>query len=489
MSLVGCTKQYECRKNSLKTIQPGHTLSPWVRCTFRNGAGSMITVGNESSPSLDNSAVIKSFNYGFSSGAECKITIHDTMGSSLSIFLNNMMKEFKDSSDRIVEFEWGWTNAGCPTPPPAMKSDMHYLMLAGLETNYVQGKFIHEISALDVTSTALQGGIEKAYGEDGKNAIYLKDALKKLLQEKPDPIVKNIKYCRMQNGELVCNDDIGFKENDPMGPLHSFRGNAGNKLETAKKWISGWVTNNKDKMFEMQYDATDDGGTVMFLEKPTKDCTETGDEKLCIGTYVVNGGEDSPVIEFNPRIKWDFGPVGANGGQIPTGSVQDPKSPNNKSMGIEKCANLSRNGNKNAGQVISTPPTNAHTDIKGKEATSTNNDANSKQLLLDGIHIMDDGIMADMVIVGDPRFPTQSEGVIDGKTVAIAFVNPFHILPSGNSNCGDWLAKPPCNSILSQKDWFIQKVNHRIEGGTYTTILSLRLTSDGLDAPIGTHIK
>jgi len=486
MPLVGCTTNYKC--GPLKTVQPGHTLSPWVRCTFRDGGGSMITVGNESSPSLDNSATIKSFNYGFSSGAECKITIHDTMGSSLSNFLKNMMKEFKDSSDRVVEFQWGWTNTGCPTPPPAMTSVMHYLMLAGLETNYVQGKFIHEISALDVTTTALQGGIEKIYGEDGKNSIFLKDALKKLLQEAPDPIVKSIKYCRMQNGSLICGDQVGFKENDGKGPKHCWRGNAANKLETAKKWIGGWVTNYKDKMFEMQYNATVDGGEVIFMEKPTKDCTDDSDESLCIGTYVVNGGEDSPVIEFNPRIKWDFGPVAANGGQAPTNTVQDDDAPQNKAQGIKKCPNLSRSANKGAGQVISTPPTNVHTDIKGKKATSVNSDATSKQMLLDGIHIMDSGIMADMVIVGDPQFPTQNEGVIDGKTVAIAFVNPFHILPSSGS-CGDWLAKPPCNAILSQKDWFVQKVNHRIEGGTYTTILSLRLTSDGLDANVGTHIS
>jgi len=486
MPLVGCTTNYKC--GPLKTVHPGHTLSPWVRCTFGDGGGSMITVGNESSPSLDNSAVIKSFNYGFSSGVECKITIHDTMGSSLSIFLNNMMRTFKDSSDRVVEFEWGWTNAGCHTPPPAMKSNKHWLMLKGLETNYVQGKFIHEIIASDVLTTSLQGGVEEIYGEDSKNSIFLKDALKKLFLEKPNPIVKEIKYCRMEDGKLVCGDHIGFKENNPKGPKHCFRGNSANKLETAKKWISGWVTNNKDKIFEMQYDDTKKGGAVMLLEQPTLDCTESSVPSLCIGTYIVNGGEDSPVIEFNPRIKWDFGPVGANGGNVPSHTVQDSGSPQNKSMGVEKCPGQSRKGNPGAGQVISTPPTNAHTDILGPKATSTNNVANSKQLLLDGIHIMDSGIMADMTIVGDPRFPTKAEGVINGKTVSIAFVNPFHLLPSSD-NCGDWLARPSCNSILSQKDWFILKVNHRIEGGTYTTILSLRLTSDGLDAPEGTHIK
>jgi len=484
MELVGCTKNYQC--GEIKTVQSGHTLSPWVRVVFRDGGGNMITVGNKSSPSLDNSAVIKSFNYGFSNGADCKIVIHDTMGSSLSVFLKNMMKEFKDSDDRIVQFEWGWTNTGCESdPPPPMKSDVHFLSLAALETNYIQGKFIHEITALDVMNTATQGGIEKLYGETGKNAISLKSALEKLLKEKPKPIVKEIKYCRLENGKMVCG--VGFKEGkNGEGPEYSWRGNAANKLEVAKKWISSHCT-DRDKNFEMQYDSTVDGGTIIFMEKPTKDCDEAPDESLCIGTYVVNGGRDTPVIEFNPRIKWDFGPVGANGGNMSINAIEDPNAPHNKSQGNKKCVNQSRAGNEGAGQVLSTPTTEEHKELNGKNATTIQNDANSKQLLLDGIHIMDNGIMADMVIVGDPRFPTQYDGVIDGKTIAVAFVNPFHIMPSGD--CGDWLAKPPCNAILGQKDWFIQKVNHRIEGGTYTTSLTLRLTSDGLDAPVGAHIK
>lgn len=481
MPLVGCTTQHKC--GPLKTVESGHVLSPWVKCTFRAGGGNTITVGNESAPSLDNSAVIKSFNFGISDGAECKLVIHDTMGSSLSIFLKNMMKELKDASDRFILIQWGWTKSGCPTPPPSSVSPVHYLMLSALETNFVQGKFIHEITATDTMNVAVQGGVEKIYGEDGKNGITLKEAIRRLFTEEPYPIVKDIQYCRLEkSGQVMCN--VKFKD-FPDGPKHSWKGNVANKLETARKWVGGWLT-ERDKVFEPVYESTVDGGKVIFWERPVFDCDEVTSEQLCVGTYIVNGGADSPVIEFNPRIKWDFGPVPANGGQVPENTVE--ADPQNKAQGVKKCPELSRQGAKGSGQVLSTPPTTTHKDILNKDATPKNQQANAKQMVLDGIHIMDDGIMADMIVVGDPTLPTQSDGVIYGKTVAIAFVNPFHLLPN-NSSCGDWLAKPPCNEVLSNKNWLIQKLNHRIENGTYTTSFSLRLTSPGFDTllsdPVG----
>ena len=482
MALVGCVQEHNC--GEIKVVEPGHTLSPWVKVTFRAGGGNTISVGNQSSPSLDNSAVIKSFNIGWSDGAECKIVIHDTMGSSISVFLKNMMIELKDSSDRMIIVQWGWTKSGCPTPPPSSMSKPHILMLDSLETNYIQGKFIHEIKATDTMATAVQGGVEKIYGEDTANGISLKAALKKLLTEEPHPIVKNIKYCRVNNktGLVECN--VKFKD-FPDGPKHKWAGNAANKLEVAKQWVANVLT-EKDKTMVPVYDSLVDGGSVIFWERPVLDCTEISNEKLCIGTYIVNGGINTPVIEFNPRIKWDFGPSPANGGQMADATIES--DPQNKAQGVENCPQLSRNGAKGSGQVLSVPPTNMHRDIYVKDATKIKREANAKAMALDGYHIMDDGILADMVIVGDPTLPTQADGVIDGKMLAIAFVNPFHLMPTG-STCGDWLAKPPCNELLSDKNWLIQKMNHRIEGGTYTTSFSLRLTAPGYDtlvsAPVG----
>ena len=66
-SATGCLLQYVCG-GKVNKPESGHVLSPWVKVTFRVGAAGTITVGNLSSPSMDNSASIKSFDFGFSSG-------------------------------------------------------------------------------------------------------------------------------------------------------------------------------------------------------------------------------------------------------------------------------------------------------------------------------------------------------------------------------------------------------------------------------------
>ena len=197
-----------------------------------------------------------------SNGAECKIVIHDTMGSSLSVFIRNMVKELQGEADNFAVVQWGWTKSGCPTPPINSISKPHYLLIRHLETNFIQGKFIHEVTAVDTMSLAYEGGVEKIYGEDGKNAISLKEALRKLFTEGPNPIVKKLKYCRLNktSGEPECG--IGFKVGEMKedeegsgiksreGPKHSWKGNAANKLETARSWLSGWVTDQDKVLFQ-----------------------------------------------------------------------------------------------------------------------------------------------------------------------------------------------------------------------------------------------
>jgi hypothetical protein len=489
MPLVGCTTQHSC--GNLKTVESGHVLSPWVKCIFRGGGGNEITVGNESCPSLDNSAVIKSFNFGISDGGECKITIHDQMGSSLHVFLKNMVKQLQDQKDWFIIIQWGWTKSGCPNPPPSSTSKRHYLQMRWLETNFVQGKFIHEITAVDTMSLAVEGGIEEIFGEEGKNGLYLKDALQKLFTEKPHPIVKSVKYCRLNKSTGKPECGIGFKEggtgeNAGKGPKFVWKGNAANKLETARSWIGPWVT-DQDKTFVLVYETLVDGGEIIFWERPVFDCDEVTSEAFCLGTYIVNGGADSPVIEFNPRIKWGFAGLPANGGNVPVATVEDVASPQNKAQGVKHCIMQSRTNQKGAGQVISITTPDVSRAVDGDKATGVAMDGQAKQIIQDSIFIMDSGIMADMTIVGDPTLPTQMDGVIQGKTIAIAFVNPFHLLPS-SGKCGDWLASPPCNEVLSNKNWLIMKMNHRIEGGTYTTSFTLRCLSPGFDTGLGNPI-
>ena len=248
---------------------------------------------------------------------------------------------------------------------------------------------------------------------------------------------------------------------------------------------SGYRTDRK-KTFIPTYNTRVDGGEIIFWEKPVVDCGEIMSQSLCIGTYIVNGGKDSPVIEFNPKIKWDFAVVPVPGGQFAGETIQP--TPQAKAQGIIECPQLSRPQAVGAGQTVSTPITNAHKDVFGKDAVKMAQQAQAKQAIEVGIVFTDNVIEADMVVVGDPLLPTQVDGIIGGKFVAIAYINPFHLMPSGDGGCGEWLAKPPCNEILSNKNWQIKRMNHRIAEGTYTTSFGLYLATPGFDINKGQPI-
>jgi hypothetical protein len=159
--------------------------------------------------------------------------------------------------------------------------------------------------------------------------------------------------------------------------------------------------------------------------------------------------------------------------------------PQNKAYGVIQCPQLSRPQVKGSGQTLSTPTTQAHIDIYGKLATNVAQRAQAQSIVEDGIYIMNSGIEADMVVVGDPTLPTQADGIIGGLFVAIAYVNPFHLISSKGLSCGDWLSIPPCNQTLSNKNWQVKRLNHRIADGTYTTTFGLHLPVPGYDLTRG----
>ena len=122
------------------------------------------------------------------------------------------------------------------------------------------------------------------------------------------------------------------------------------------------------------------------------------------------------------------------------------------------------------------------------DATTVVQEGQAMSIYQDNIIIMDGGIRADMVIVGDPKFPTQADGVIYGLFISIVFVNPFHLIADEEEPCGEWMANPPCNEFLSNKNWLIERVNHKIQDGTYTTTLGLWLAAPGVDVKLDIQV-
>lgn len=488
--LSGCGTKY--RAGVLKLPERGWTLSPWVKLTLKR-SGSIITVGNESCPSTMHNAIIKEFEFGQTDGFTMRIVIHDQQGSNFVQFMKDLIKDFKllvPSGALTMEVRWGWVKSGCAEPVPWAASPCHIVMPDNIECNFSQGKFIFEITAKDLPYRMMEARIEKAKGQDDK-PMRLKHALVKMLTDtKEKPAISSVAFLRMEgSGPQPCDF-----EKWPDGPEGTWVPEGRDKLHTAEAWIKDWRT-DRLKGWTMAYDSTKD--QVIFWEDSKPKCGEAKDwDSMCIGTYIVNGGKRSPVIEFNPKIRWDFASLVNAGGGVKEGEPM--LNANTEHVGhvsgrlpcdIQRIEDV----NHTAGIAVNIANNRNSKDILGKKAEDHNQLAVEKHLRAN--KLLHQNIQVDMVIVGDPTLLPPSEGIWT-RNVAIVFINPYHLMIGRggagngmNASCGEWLALPVCNEVLSNKAWVCNKITHKITPGHYTTTLGLFLTASGIDIntcePIG----
>ena len=481
-----CIDKYACK--SLKLPEEGETLGPFVTIDFVDsftgvGTGHSVTVGNKSSTSTDpeHCAVIKSFNFGSADGGKCVVTIHDTQGGNFVAFMKHLLKDWiclKSTSAGIyMKVQFGWTKSNCNSKGTSNVSTPYYFICSTVESTFSQGKFIFDITGTDVCSYMFQGSIEFQEGGTGEKSIHLVEALNDLLiMSDVAPNINEFSFELEQkgNGDLFEGEDA---ESRRRGPKGVYIANGINKMEVAKSWVDQSRSIN-GRPWVPQYDFTKMGGALIFREHRINPCTLKEWDANCIGTYVVNAGKYSPVIEFNPKVNWNFngvGPVGV-GGNSSDQKLDALENEGSKHPG-EEC--MPRKMVEGAGTVQTVNPSETMVDIHGADASkivAENQALAKKAITIDAYS----GITADLVVVGDPKIVEPH--LIYLKNVAIVLINPFHI-ESTNKECGDWLAKPSCNEVMSNKGWIIKAVNHSITAGMYTTTLSVDLAHPGVQYP------
>ena len=197
-----------------------------------------------------------------------------------------------------------------------------------------------------------------------------------------------------------------------------------------------------------------------------------------LGTYVINGGDLSPVISFNPKIEFVGTPNkvqgGAAGGSMapkaqtvangcadPAGSPTDKKD--NNDQGQEVAVKSAIDQNKLNGEVHPRElPTLA------AKAAEANMSAYVSSKPIFGT------ITAELKIQGDPRFLFTLNWL--GCSIKIIFVNPFAIGETPfvlADQKVDWLATPAINSQISKGLYFVKACDHEVGDGKWTTTLSL----------------
>jgi hypothetical protein len=234
----------------------------------------------------------------------------------------------------------------------------------------------------------------------------------------------------------------------------------------------------------MAWQDTSSQPTLVLWEDGQTKC----DEVMCgksMWTYVVNGGACSPVIQFNPKIKFPIGMVKRQGGDMDSKmTTKSAKESDNDKCNFDDT--LPGDDKIHSGLVTINVLNESDVRIHGKDAAKIKRAADKLHTRAN-IELTISSIDADLVVQGDPTFDDPKK--MRYSFVSIVVINPFHL---NDSLCPEWqpaLATSACNEVLSNSNWRVQAVSHEIRLGSYTTTIHVQLVTPGgqvnKDLPLG----
>jgi len=510
-------RDYGCNAtvDTVKKPIGGHSFAPFVelRLFSKQFGVDILTVGNNSYPKNGNTAIIKSMEFGTSEGMGCVIEIFDEMGGSFERAFTALNKSLYDSTEDgtmnfVLDFGWIVEKEGSECGAKSIGFDrvsvssLHggdggFIRLIPISAKiaYEQGKIKYTIEATDAQTRIAEARVECVIGSDQKK-VDLKQAIRDLFEKKePGPQLK-VKFLDAEGKsefKFKVSDGNGGKDgtDNGNGPKGVWTTNQQNKLAAVRRWIAPLTTTN-NKGLIMHWDGKNEGktpeiaGTIIIQEDPGPDLC---DKKIrCedrnIGTYIVNGGDLSPVLSFNPSVNWQFAFSAKSGGSQSAVSGNYAKMEGNKNCpGGDKRAKggTSTNSSPGGSQMHYRDPGS-----QAKETAISDAAHQAANSHMEGLN----SIEAELRILGDPSycFPVGMKG----KSLALVVINPFHIRKHGSSFSTlsgqanratdiDWLSEPLCNPIFSNKNWQINGISHQIREGQFSTTLKLFLAVPGSD--------
>lgn len=482
--LAGCVANYYCNPLQIPgpADQQAESFAPYVKITIGDG-NNEITVGNESYSTNPNTSIIKSFEIGWIDSTSMVVEVVDEAGGKFGMIVDSIHKclntGFYEGTSLTAEFGWVLrTCSGIPSPPlipsPPIKATV-----TQVEVNYSEGKIKYKITCNCVAEPIFEERREdKNLGVEGK-PMQLEDAIRQLCAMPPSV---NVEFCwREADGKWKCGSHTwkGFPKG---GPKAIWQSDNMNKPATITKWLEPFRVD----------DGTQKGKGIVVLNDTlvpdklyiVKDLTlDPGETKTCsninfIGTFIVNGGKCSPVISFNPTFNWIKGTANfsAGGGTNGPGSSKSRFEEDTKTPKQEKSHGAG--GGLQQQLTVTQQAWHAYGPKNAWLETMKSHQAHAKAGRIVEANV--ESITADLIILGDPRIQFCDLTKWKGKHVSIVAINPFHIMGDANNGCGEWLANPGCNDILSNKLWRIDGINHSIKEGSFTTTLRVALNTQGI---------
>lgn len=453
-----CIRKYT--EGKLQLPPEGAIYAPFVIAMLSNGSVT-VTVGNESAPKSRHSAAIKSFQFGVSNGTGATIEIVDEEGGHFEKFFSKITHK-AEALSYTIRVQWGWIVTDCNGQSHIGEtSQFHNFIITKVAIKY-EAKIKFVLECTDLMQFIYETRQPKTYGQQGAK-MGLKDAIRQLCKDNVIPI-NNVRFLRKTpDGKVEPNEWEFKKETNGV-----WQADGQHVLDTLTRWLKSHTT-DRDKGVVITWDSTETEPTLILWEDPKPKPNENFNAGASIGSYIVNGGQCSPVLSFNPEIKWLFTMLACAGGFIDstTGKIHNQRDENCPGeVGITTTNQVTQNSK----------------DIFGDDAAVETIKASKAQQRADSHYSIYQPISAELRIVGNPKLDQIL--LLIGSTVGIAVVNPFNIT-SGVSQCewrvsgGESLAESSCNAVLSNKRWVVKGVAHDIREGSYITSLSVYLPAPG----------
>jgi hypothetical protein len=188
-----------------------------------------------------------------------------------------------------------------------------FCQVANLEVNYTQGKIKYRIECTDSMNTSLMMREDEVFGEDG-DPMHLEDAIRELCKNPPEC---EVEFCEKQpDGSTKC-DGLDWKHFGLKGPKGVWECKGNNKLLTIREWLAPYQT-SKEKGVFCKWDNSSQKKMQVWADWASSDpCIPLSCQPgmMQMGTFIVNGGKCSNVIEFQPSFQWinAFGALSSGG--------------------------------------------------------------------------------------------------------------------------------------------------------------------------------
>ena len=478
--------KYLCFQNE---PQSEAVLGPYVIIFL--GGGLVLTNSNVGFDLRNAKACIKSFQFGRSvaNGTGFKIEIITEEYTTMMKIINelNKTKNLANKDAHRVECQFGWVKRSCNNSVRLI-SNINYggsllYLVQTVESNFENGVYKLNVECCDLfqrTNQQTQGWNQ--FGQDD-NKMPLKTALRKIWTSPTfHPNVDEVQFKAFNNNEKVpAGPNFDFKAADggPLGPKNTWQTKEKNKLSTTREWINPVLTTNDRGIIQI-YDNEDQLSLVW--QEDVIDKNPNGCARRQMGTFVVNGGNCTPVISFSPKINWLTQLTGTGAVNSGATSVAGKRADNTLYNRPDWSGREQLGTNQTEGPA---------TDQKLYRPMSIQNEAtqDSAHEHSHATHMYEiaGSIEAELTIQGNPKFAyNYGPGGIVGKYMSIIVLNPAVIRESSDTCV--WLAESPVNEVLSNSGWLVKGVDHQITDGKYVTTFKVLLAAPNAELNAGDNL-